>query len=233
LGVWENNHPAIAFYEHLGFEAFDEHTFRFGDEEQRDLLMRLTVEAMPPREARMDELVVRTALVSDAPAISAIGSVAFPAIHADLVGPAYAAAVVEQTYSVDALAACIRLCTAAANAEFLVAERDGEVIGYLHYDSEGAEPELHRLYVHPDRKRGGVGRALVDELHDRLGPGAEYVLLVAEANTDAQAFYEWLGLVVERRIDGPQYYSAAMAIETDAPPPAAVALLMRYRPGGL
>jgi diamine N-acetyltransferase len=43
LGVWEKNHKAIAFYEHTGFEPFDEHVFLFGDEEQRDLLMRLAL----------------------------------------------------------------------------------------------------------------------------------------------------------------------------------------------
>ncbi len=146
-------------------------------------------------------LVVRAALVADAPSIAAIGSVAFPAVHNDVVGAEFAAAVVEQTYSLEALTACIARCTAADDAEFLVAERDGEVIGYLHYDSEGAEPELHRIYVDPDKKRGGVGRALMQELHARLKPGAQY---------------------------GPQHYSAAMAIETDAPPPPASALLMRY-----
>ena len=176
----------------------------------------------------MSASVVRAALVSDAPSIAAIGSVAFPAVHNDVVGAEFAAAVVEQTYSVEALTACISRCTAADDAAFLVAERDGEVIGYLHFDSEGAEPELHRIYVDPDKKRGGVGRALMQALHARLKPGAQYILLVAEANTDAQAFYERQGLVIENRVDGPQYYSAAMAIQNDAPPPAAPALLMRY-----
>jgi len=41
LGVWEHNHKALAVYEHLGFFAIGDHTFLFGDEEQRDLLMRL------------------------------------------------------------------------------------------------------------------------------------------------------------------------------------------------
>ena len=173
-------------------------------------------------------LVVRTALVVDAPSIAAIGSVAFPAVHNAVVGAEFAAAVVEQTYSLEALTACIERCTAADDAEFLVAERDGEVIGYLHYDSEGAEPELHRIYVDPDKKRGGVGRALMQDLHARLKPGAQYILLVAEANTDAQAFYERHGLVIENRVDGPEYYSAAMDIDIDAPPPPASALLMRY-----
>ena len=173
-------------------------------------------------------LVVGMALVADAPSIAEIGSIGFPAVHNDVVGAEFAAAVVEQTYSLEALTACIERCTAADDAEFLVAERDGEVIGYLHYDSEGAEPELHRMYVEPDKKRGGVGRALIQELHARLGPGAQYILLVAEANTNARAFYERQGLVIENRVDGPQYYSAAMAIETDAPPPPASALVMRY-----
>jgi hypothetical protein len=40
-------------------------------------------------------LVVRTAVVTDAPAVAAIGRVAFPAVHNDVVGPEYAAAPVE------------------------------------------------------------------------------------------------------------------------------------------
>src|SRR5437667_12661381 len=81
-------------------------------------------------------LVVRTAVVADAPSISAIGRVAFPAVHTDLVGAEFAAAVVEQTYSIEALTGCITRCAAASDAEFLVAEQDGDVLGYLHYDSE-------------------------------------------------------------------------------------------------
>ena len=41
LGVWEHNTKAISLYRHRGYEEFDEHIFRFGEEEQRDVLMRL------------------------------------------------------------------------------------------------------------------------------------------------------------------------------------------------
>ena len=157
---------------------------------------------------------------------------AFPAVHDDVVGAEFAAAVVEQTYSVEALTDCITRCSTADDAEFLVAERDGDVVGYLHYDSEGAEPELHRIYVDPGQKRGGVGSALMRELHARLPPGGQYILLVVEANKDAQAFYERHGLVIESLIDGPSYYREAMAIETDVPQPTAAALIMRFVPSG-
>ena len=176
-------------------------------------------------------LVVRTALVSDAPSIAAIGRVAFPAVHDAIVGAEFAAAVVEQTYSVVALTDCITHCANADDAEFLVAERDGEVIGYLHYDSEGVEPELHRIYVDPGQKRGGVGSALMRELHARLPPRGQYILLVAELNKDAQAFYERHGLVIESRVDGPSHYINTMSLATDEPPPQAAAILMRYTAG--
>ena len=39
LGVWENNHRAIAFYRKCGFEVVGSHIFQMGDEAQNDLLM--------------------------------------------------------------------------------------------------------------------------------------------------------------------------------------------------
>jgi ribosomal protein S18 acetylase RimI-like enzyme len=40
LGVWEENHRAIRFYEKNGFETFDKHLFLLGSDEQTDLMMR-------------------------------------------------------------------------------------------------------------------------------------------------------------------------------------------------
>ncbi|MDM1549182.1 GNAT family N-acetyltransferase [Empedobacter falsenii] len=41
LGVWEKNVSAISFYLKNGFEKFDQHIFRLGDDEQIDYMMRL------------------------------------------------------------------------------------------------------------------------------------------------------------------------------------------------
>jgi ribosomal protein S18 acetylase RimI-like enzyme len=43
LGVWEENHKAIRFYERNGFVAFDKHIFRLGDDEQTDIMMKRPV----------------------------------------------------------------------------------------------------------------------------------------------------------------------------------------------
>lgn len=43
LGVWEHNQKALKFYEKNGFEVFDKHIFKLGEDEQIDLLMRLNI----------------------------------------------------------------------------------------------------------------------------------------------------------------------------------------------
>ena len=40
LGVWEENHKAIAFYKKNGFTAFSKHVFKLGNDEQTDIMMR-------------------------------------------------------------------------------------------------------------------------------------------------------------------------------------------------
>lgn len=41
LGVWEENHRALAFYTKNGFKAFDKHLFKLGNDVQSDILMKL------------------------------------------------------------------------------------------------------------------------------------------------------------------------------------------------
>ena len=43
LGVWENNYNAIKFYEKQGFEKFDTHIFKLGEDVQTDNLMKLNL----------------------------------------------------------------------------------------------------------------------------------------------------------------------------------------------
>jgi len=41
LGVWEENHRALAFYKKNGFMPFDKHIFKLGNDEQTDIMMKL------------------------------------------------------------------------------------------------------------------------------------------------------------------------------------------------
>jgi ribosomal protein S18 acetylase RimI-like enzyme len=83
----------------------------------------------------------------------------------------------------------------------LVAEQDGNVIGYLlyrfGYDSDSAARNLHilDLYVDFEARKQGAGRALMTAAASvaREKGAQELIWAVYHANAPAAAFYERLG----------------------------------------
>jgi diamine N-acetyltransferase len=173
--------------------------------------------------------IVRDARSEDAPDIAAIGRLAVPRTYAGLIDDqSVMSAIVEQSYAVDAVRECVDRCARAPDAQFLVAEQGGRIVGFLHYDSEGRDPELHRIYVDPSRKRRGIGSALLEELHARLEPGASYVLMVVAANRAAVSFYERHGLVEAANVNGVAYMHEHMGVEFSPATPEVPALILRF-----
>lgn len=171
----------------------------------------------------------RPAVLADAPAIASIGRVAVPRTYEGVITPTVVATVVDQLYTDEAVEACLAASAQKPNSLFLVAEVDREVVGFLHYDDLGSEPELHRIYLQPDAIGSGVGTVLMDALHANLPAGAGYILMVIADNEGAIAFYRRHGLVVREKIDAMPYYRAHMgvAIPSDAPPISAVIMERR------
>jgi diamine N-acetyltransferase len=175
-------------------------------------------------------LVVRDATPGDAEAISSIGRRSMPIQFEGLVDAIVVDAVATQTYEPAAVGECISRCTDADDAVFLVGELDGAVVGYLHYDSFGDEPELHRIYIDQRFRSRGVGAALVETLHKRLQPHT-YILLVVKGNDGAVRFYEREGLTQEALLDGISHYEAAGVSFPPNPKPFQL-IVMRYRAAG-
>ncbi len=173
-------------------------------------------------------VVVRDAEPADAAAIAAIGMVAVPETYKDLCEEAVVRSIVEQSYALDALRECITRCARASDAHFLVAERAGRIVGFLHYDCEGAEPELHRIYLDPAEKRKGIGSALLGEFHARLDACASYILMVIADNHPAVAFYRRHGLVEEAHVDGPTYMHEQMGVDFPPDTASVPALVLRF-----
>jgi ribosomal protein S18 acetylase RimI-like enzyme len=53
-------------------------------------------------------------------------------------------------------------------AAFFVAEEDGALVGTLIAGFDGWRGHLYRMAVHPDSRRRGIARALVEEAEDHL-----------------------------------------------------------------
>ncbi len=93
----------------------------------------------------------------------------------------------------------------------LVAEHGGELVGVVLGTYDGRRGWIQRLAVDPDARRGGIGRALVAELEQRLvDRGCRQVnLLVYHENRDGRAFWASVGYegtdriaLYRRRLDG-------------------------------
>lgn len=94
-----------------------------------------------------------------------------------------------------------------ADRETWVAERDGDIVGYLVLDPAW----LDSLYVRPDLVGQGIGSVLLD-LAKSLRPDG-FSLWVFETNVGAQRFYGRHGLVPVRRTDGSDNEEKAPDIE--------------------
>jgi ribosomal protein S18 acetylase RimI-like enzyme len=179
-------------------------------------------------EAQVEIARVRDADPADAARIADIGKAAVPETYRDIVDPLVLRNIVEQSYSTKALRACIARCRDAQDAHFIVAEMNDRVVGFLHYDCEGANPELHRIYIEPALKRRGIGSALLLELHERLAAGSTYILMVVAANSPAVSFYRRHGFLEEAKVDGPKYMSEHMGVTFPSATRPAPALVLRY-----
>ena len=102
---------------------------------------------------------VRTAMADDLAAVEAVARDAWYAAYGGFLEPRSVEAGLARAYDDDVLATAVEHDA----IEFLVAEVDGEVVGFASAERTWAdEVELHTLYVHPDRWGEGVGSALLE-----------------------------------------------------------------------
>ncbi len=84
-----------------------------------------------------------------------------------------------------------------AAARYLVAEEDGEIVGYAGAWVIIDESHITNIAVRKDRRGRGIGRRLTEELLRTLSSlGAGYATLeVRESNLTAQSLYKSLGFI--------------------------------------
>jgi len=81
---------------------------------------------------------------------------------------------------------------------FLVAERDGQIIGTVFGGFDGRRGIVYHLAVLQGERRSGIGRSLMVEIENRLRSKGcrKYYLLTTKDNEEALAFYESFGAEV-------------------------------------
>jgi len=96
----------------------------------------------------------------------------------------------------------------ASGETFLVARRDGRLVGAVGYARDGDVVDIHRLVVDPAAFRGGIATALLDALEARERDAARWTVGTGAANAPARALYERRGFAVADELvvgDGIRY----------------------------
>jgi ribosomal protein S18 acetylase RimI-like enzyme len=141
-------------------------------------------------------IAVRDATPGDAAAIRRVAQASWRDTYRDIFEPAFIEGFLARNYSEAALASAAEAATTRDEAAFLVAERDGAIVGYLHFGEGPRGWELYRIYADPAHYGTGVGSALLAELHRRIEGRVEaYVLDVHSRNERGRAFYDRNGFV--------------------------------------
>jgi len=98
----------------------------------------------------------------------------------------------------------------------LVLEEDNQLIGSVMVGYEGHRGWVNYLAVHPDHRRQGLGRLLMDEAERRLRDlgCAKVNLQVRASNETAREFYRQIGYTIDEAV------SFGKRLEHDAPPPS-------------
>ena len=83
-------------------------------------------------------------------------------------------------------------------ARSILAEVEGRIIGYVLFWFASREVDIHNIAVHPDFRRHGVGRLLLEQVvaAARLQEATRVTLDVRRSNTGARKLYDAFGFKV-------------------------------------
>lgn len=86
-------------------------------------------------------------------------------------------------------------CLRQRNCIGMVAEEDDKVVGFMIYELHKNRLHILNFAVHPDRRRNGIGQAMVSKLLGKLSHERRnrIMLEVRETNLEAQLFFKSIG----------------------------------------
>lgn len=140
---------------------------------------------------------VRDARPEDAARIAEIARASWTDTYRDIFETSFIDEFLVRNYRPEDLAAQAERAMTADDHQFLVAERDGELLAFAQYAVGPRGPQLFRIYADPAHYGAGAGHALLGELERRLAGRVDgYILDVHSRNTRGRAFYDRHGFEV-------------------------------------
>lgn len=167
-------------------------------------------------------MTVRTATPEDAEAIRTVAEDSWEQDYPNILSSESLTEGLDEWYAPDR----IREAISQAHTRTLVAEQDGEVVGFVHglWDVAKSEGDVFRLYVHPDYRSVGIGTDLLEAICRRLfDNGVDQIrAMVLEENDVGNEFYAAFGFehedTTEVTIGGESHRENTYVLEPDRMP---------------
>ena len=143
------------------------------------------------------QVVIRRAEVTDVSRVEHVARATWPVTYAGIIPDDIQRRLLGSWYSSESLSRALVI----PGSSFLVAESKGEVVGFAQFVRRAPDTaELTRIYVLPERQRGGIGRQLLDAgLAEFAGEGVKQLTVEVERdNRNGRGFYERAGFAEPR-----------------------------------
>jgi GNAT superfamily N-acetyltransferase len=147
----------------------------------------------------MDETRLQRLAPAQIDTVSALARVVWQATYPPLISQTQIDLMLAERYA----PAVIRAQLDDPRQAWWIAQQGQAPVGFAHASLDGNGCKLDKLYVHPDRQRRGIGRALLQAVQDwaRQQQARRLWLQVNRGNTQAIRAYEHYGLrIVEARV---------------------------------
>ncbi|OLS36671.1 hypothetical protein BTR22_11650 [Alkalihalophilus pseudofirmus] len=135
---------------------------------------------------------IRQAEVRDAKEIQSIAEITWKHTYKRLYSMDVIENFLQKAYEIERLKKSIQICSERNDCGFIVAEDEGQCIGFAQAVPYLDGLELSRIYILPDSQRKGLGQLLVNKIIDiaKAAHKPHLYVYVEKENEDARAFYE-------------------------------------------
>ena len=146
-----------------------------------------------------ERALIRRAEMTDLAKVEAIARATWDVAYAGIIPDEVQRRLLDSWYSPESLSRAL----AVRESSFYVAESNGDVIGFAQFVRRSAESaELTRIYVLPERQRGGIGMRLLEAgLKEFASKSLKRLTVQVERdNSHGRRFYERAGFVEPREL---------------------------------
>lgn len=164
------------------------------------------------------ELVIRFAEPEDLATIGYLAQQIWPEAYREILSEDQIRYMLDMMYS----PAALQKQLLQQKHHFILAELDEEPVGFASYGPQDENSfKLHKIYVHPDTRGKGIGKALIGFVIEQIREdGAGSLLLNVNRHNKARTFYEQNGFRIIREEDidiGNNYFMNDYVMELSLP----------------